>query len=464
MKSGRSRVGARAATSHTGALAASDVAVDALLAQAGVLRAATMEELFDMAMAFGAAPLPRSRRTVVVTNSGGPGILAADALEAVRLDLVEPSDATKDRIRPLLSEEATIRNPLDMVASASPSAYREALTCMLADPNVDAAVAIFVPPLGVRQEDVAEAIVAAASTARAKPVLAVLMGRDGLPQGRAELHQAGIPAYIFPESAARALAALNRYRDWIVRPQPDRSPLAVDAARGAAIVQRAVSEQRAKLTEIEALELFAAYGIPTAPAALAASAADAAVRAASIGFPLAMKIVSPDIVHKSDVGGVKLDVNSPEEARAGFEWIVANVQRAEPQARVAGVLLQQMVTGGRELIAGITRDPVFGPLVMFGLGGIFVEALRDVTFRVAPIGDLDARDMVGGIRGAAMLQGMRGQPPVSEAALVDTLRRLSQLAVDLPAVEELDANPLLAFGDRCVAVDARVRIAVNGAA
>jgi acetyl coenzyme A synthetase (ADP forming)-like protein len=464
MKSGRSRVGARAATSHTGALAASDVAVDALLAQAGVLRAATMEELFDMAMAFGATPLPRSRRTVVVTNSGGPGILAADALEAVKLDLVEPSDATKDKIRPLLSEEASIRNPLDMIASASPSAYRAALTHLLADAGVDAAVAIFVPPLGVRQEDVAEAIVAAARTAPAKPVLAVLMGRDGLPQGRAELHQAGIPAYIFPESAARALAALNRYRDWIERPQPDRSPLPVDAARGAAIVQRAVSERRAKLSEIEALELFAAYGIPTAPAALAKDASDAAARAAAIGFPLAMKIVSPDIVHKTDVGGVKLDVGSADEARAAFAEIIANVKRAAPDAAITGVLLQKMVTGGRELIAGITRDPVFGPLVMFGLGGIFVEALRDVSFRVAPIGDLDAKDMIGEIRGAAMLQGMRGQQAVSAPALIDALRRLSQLAVDLPAVEELDANPLLGFSDRCVAVDARVRIAVNGAA
>jgi acetyl-CoA synthetase (ADP-forming) len=240
--------------------------------------------------------------------------------------------------------------------------------------------------------------------------------------------------------------------------------LPVDARRGAAIVDRAVSERRTKLTEIEALDLFAAYGIPTAPAALAKDASDAAARAAAIGFPLAMKIVSPDIVHKTDVGGVKLDVGSADEARAAFAEIIANVKRAAPDAAITGVLLQKMVTGGRELIAGITRDPVFGPLVMFGLGGIFVEALRDVSFRVAPIGDLDAKDMIGEIRGAAMLQGMRGQQAVSAPALIDALRRLSQLAVDLPAVEELDANPLLGFSDRCVAVDARVRIAVNGAA
>ncbi|HUO52595.1 MAG TPA: acetate--CoA ligase family protein [Gemmatimonadaceae bacterium] len=458
MKSGRSRVGARAATSHTGALAASDIAVEALLAQAGVLRAGTIEELFDMAMAFGVAPLPRSRRTVVVTNSGGPGILAADALEGVKLDLVDLADATKAALRPLLSEDASVRNPLDMIASASPPTYRQALTLLLADPNLDAAVAIFVPPLGVRQEDVAEAIVEAAKTAPRKPVLAVLMGRDGLPQGRAELHQAGIPAYIFPESAARALAALNHYSEWISRAPQDRSLLPVDRARAQAIIDGAQREKRTKLTEIESLAMLEAYGIPTAPAQLATSADDAAARAAAVGFPLVMKIVSPEVIHKSDVGGVRLDVNDAGEARRFYGEITASVTRAVPGAHVSGVLLQRMLGGGRELIAGITRDPLFGPLVMFGLGGIFVEALRDVAFRVAPIGDGDARDMLGAIRGAAILQGMRGQPAVDSAAIVDVLRRLSQMAADLPAIQELDVNPLLAFGDRCVGVDARVRI------
>jgi len=458
MKSGRSQVGARAATSHTGALAASDVAVDALLAQAGVLRAATMEELFDMAMAFGAGPLPKSRRTVEVTNSGGPGILAADAMEAAHLDLVEPADATKDKIRPLLSEEASVRNPLDMVASASPSAYRAALTHLLADPSVDAAVAIFVPPLGVKQEDVAEAIVEASRTAPAKPVIAVLMGRNGLPQGRAELHAAGIPAFIFPESAARAMAALNRYREWLERPIPDRGLLPVDQARAAAIVARAQREGRTKLTELESLDLLSAYGIPTAPAELATSAEAAAKIAARIGYPLVMKIVSPEVVHKSDVGGVKVDVGTMEEVKLGYAEIVRNVTQAVPGATVSGVLMQGMVSGGRELIAGVTRDPVFGPLVMFGLGGIFVEALRDVAFRVAPIGDLDAKDMTGELRGAAILAGMRGQAGVDRGAVADVLRRLSQLAIDLPDVEELDINPLLGFGDKCVGVDGRVRV------
>jgi len=239
---------------------------------------------------------------------------------------------------------------------------------------------------------------------------------------------------------------------------PDRSPLPVDRASAAAIVARAQREGRTKLSELESLAMLAAYGIPVAPAELATSADDAVARAAKVGFPLVMKIVSPEVVHKSDVGGVKVDVGTPEEVRSGYDEIVRNVKRAVPDATVSGVLLQGMVSGGRELIAGITRDPVFGPLVMFGLGGIFVEALRDVAFRVAPLGDLDARDMTGELRGSAILAGMRGQAGVDRAALTDVLRRLSQLAIDLPEVEELDINPLLGFSDRCVGVDGRVRI------
>ncbi|MGH2898178.1 MAG: GNAT family N-acetyltransferase, partial [Solirubrobacteraceae bacterium] len=233
VKSGRSRAGARAASSHTGALAASDTAVDALLTQAGVLRAATIEELFDIAMAFESRAIPRSRRTAVLTNAGGPGILAADAMEACGLELTDLSRATVDALRPLLPPEASLRNPVDMIASATPAGYRRALTALLADPAIDAVVPIFVPPFGVKQQDVADAVVGAASTEPDKTVLAVLMGREGLPQGRAELHAAGIPAYIFPESAARALAALNRHAEWVARPSARRGPIR-DVDRGAA--------------------------------------------------------------------------------------------------------------------------------------------------------------------------------------------------------------------------------------
>ena len=457
LKSGRSRVGAHAAASHTGALAASDLAVDALLAQAGVLRAQSMEELFDMAMAFAVQNLPRSRRTAVLTNSGGPGILVVDALEPYGLELVDLSPATIEKLRTILPVEASLRNPLDMIASATPSSYRIALEALLQDNNIDAVISIFVPPLGVQQTAVADSIIAAAATNTDKPVISVLMGRAGLPQGRSELADAHIPAYVFPESAARGLAALNKQREWLQRCHEAAPPLPVDRERAFSLVQRVIARGDTKLNEIEALELLHCYGIPAAPAQLAQTGAQAEAFARNIGQAVVMKIVSPQIMHKTDVGGVRVGVRA-DDVRETFASIVASARRAVPDARVEGVLVQSMVTGGRELIAGVTRDPLFGPLVMFGLGGIYAEALRDVSFRIAPLSDADADDLVAGIRARKIVEGMRGQPPVDRSALRDVLRRVSQLAVDIPQIQELDLNPLLGFGDGVVAVDARVRV------
>jgi acetyltransferase len=458
LKSGRSTVGARAATSHTGALAASDAAVDAMMAQAGVLRAGSVEELFDIAMAFTGRSLPKSRRTAVVTNAGGPGILAADALEGHGLLLGELSAATVQALVPQFPPEASIRNPLDMIASATPSGYRHALETLLADDRTDSVVAIFVPPLGVRQEDVAEAIVAAADTRPDKAVVAVLMGKEGLPQGRAELHEAGIPAYIFPESAARALAALNRQREWIDRPsvEPERFP--TDRKRASAIIARARTEQREKLSELEALELLEAYGIAVAQARIARDADEAARIAGDLGYPLVLKVVSPDVSHKTDIGGVRLGIESESELREAFRDIVESVGQSDGRARIDGVLVQRMAKRGTETIVGLSREPLFGPLVMFGLGGIFVEALRDIVFRVAPLTPLDARDMLASIRGAAVLEGMRGRGAADRAALERTLCLVSQMAEDLPDIEEMDINPLLALPRGALALDARVRL------
>jgi acetate---CoA ligase (ADP-forming) len=459
MKSGRSKVGARAAASHTGALAASDAAVDALLAQAGVLRASSMEELFDMAMAFNGPPLPRSRRTAVLTNSGGPGILVADALEPQGLEVVDLSRETIDRLRPHFPPEASLRNPLDMIASATAADYRAALDAVLADANVDSAVAIFVPPLGIRAEDVAESIAAAAREHPTKPVLAVLMGREGLPEGKAELHRAGIPAYIFPESAARALGALRRLREWRARPEAVRKPFDVDRERTARVLAMARAAGRAKLSELEVLGVLAAYGIPTAPARLAGDP-DAAARAAmEVGYPVVLKVVSPQIIHKTEVGGVRTGLETAVEVKEAFAEMRNGVGRAAPQATIEGILVQRMVPGGRETIVGVSRDRAFGPLVMFGLGGIYVEALRDIVFRIAPIGPLEAHDMMKGIRSVAILEGVRGAPPVDFAALGDVLQRVAQLAIDFEEIAELDINPLLAFPQGATAVDARILLA-----
>jgi acetate---CoA ligase (ADP-forming) len=463
VKSGRSRAGARAASSHTGALAASDTAVDALITQAGVLRASSIEELFDMAMAFEVRSLPRSRRTAVLTNAGGPGILAADAMEASGLDLVELSPATVDKLRPLFPPEASIRNPLDMIASATAPGYKTAMTALLSDPAIDAVVPIFVPPFGIKQEDVAEAIVGAAATAVDKPVLAVLMGRDGLPLGRAELHEAKIPTYIFPESAARALATLNRQVDWSERPARSYKPLAdVDRAAARKILDFARNEGREQLTQIEALDLLGAYGVRSARGKMATSADDAARIATDIGYPVVLKVVSPDVIHKTEVGGIRAGIDSELELRSAYDEMLKRVRTAAPAARILGLLVQEMISGQCETIVGVTRDPSFGPLIMFGLGGVFVETLRDVVFRLAPVDETEAEQMMATIRGTQLLNGVRGAPPVDRAALGSVILRLGQLATECPDILELDVNPLLAQAHGATAVDARVRVAPAG--
>ncbi|HEX7024803.1 MAG TPA: acetate--CoA ligase family protein [Gemmatimonadales bacterium] len=462
VKSGRSKAGARAASSHTGALAASDAAVDALLAQAGVLRAGSIEELFDLAMAFAVQRPPRSRRTAVLTNAGGPGILAADACEANGLELPELDAATVSRLAPLFPAEASIRNPLDMIASATPQGYRAALDALLDDPGVDAALAIFVPPLGVTQGDVSLAIASVAEEHPEKTVFGVLMGHRGLPQGKAALHEAGIPAYIFPESAARGLAALCRWREWCELPPSCLETMPVDTPRARRLVEGAVAAGRSRLAEDEALELLAAYGIPVARGELATSAEDAVRRAERMGFPVVLKIVAPAIVHKTEVGGVRVNLDGADEVRRAFDQIMAGARAAQPGAEISGVLVQAMVQQGREMIVGMTRDPTFGPLVMFGLGGILVEVLRDVCFRIAPFGRQEARRMMADIRSARLLDAIRGLAPADRGAIEDVLLRVSQLVTDCPEISELDINPLMAMPSGAVAADARVMLAPAG--
>jgi len=459
VKAGRSAVGARAASSHTGALAASDSAVDALIQQAGVLRARSIEELFDMAMAFAVLAPPRGRRTAVLTNSGGPGVLAADALEEQGLDLVELRPETVARVAPLFPAEASIRNPLDMIASANAPGYRSALDALLADPGVDAAVAIFTPPLGVRTTDVAEAIGEVGAAHPGKPLLAVLMGREGLPQGKRELQEAGVPAYIFPESAARALGALVRHGERAARPPrdvPSAAALGVDATRVRAIVDAARARGERKLPEVDALAVVEAYGVPTVGARVARSAEEAAELADALGGPVVLKVVSPQVIHKTDVGGVRLGVVGGAAARGAFEGVVASVRGALPGAQVEGVLVQRQVAAGRELIAGITRQPGFGAMVMVGLGGLLVEVLGDVSFRLAPIDAQEAADMLASLRGARLLDALRGMPAVDRSRVADVLVRVARLGADFPEIEELDVNPLLLGASGPVAVDARV--------
>ncbi|MBI4540151.1 MAG: acetate--CoA ligase family protein [Gemmatimonadetes bacterium] len=458
VKAGRTTAGARAATSHTGALAALDVATDALLAQCGVIRVETVEGLFDMAMAFGGLPIPRGDAVAIVTNAGGPGIIIADACESAGLRVAELAPETQTRLRGVFPEEASVRNPVDMIATATPESYRIALDAALGDPRIDAAIAAFVPPLRVRQEDVAGAIRDAAAGHPAKPVLAVLMGREGLPQGRAELQEAGIPAYIFPESAAYALAAMVRYRRWLERPEGEIRSFAVDKGTVTRILDRVRVCGRSQLTETEALDVLCAYGIPTIQSRLARDAEHAAELAQQMGFPVVLKIASRDVVHKSDVGGVRLDLRTADEVRSAYAAIVERVGSTRPDARIDGVLVQQYARGGRETIIGMSTDPAFGPVLMFGIGGIYVEALRDVAFRVQPVSDLDARDMIRSVRGYPLLEGLRGEPPADMDTIVEVILRVSQLVGDHHHVSELDINPFLALERGGIAVDARIAL------
>ncbi|MBA4159072.1 MAG: acetate--CoA ligase family protein [Gemmatimonadetes bacterium] len=460
VKSGRSGAGSRAASSHTAALAETDVATDALFAQCGVIRVDTVEELFDLAMAFSHQPIPRGKRVAIVTNAGGPGIIIADACEAQGLVVAELAEATRQRLAAFLPEEASLGNPVDMIASATPRSYRAAVESVLADPGVDAVIATFVPPLGVRQEDVAEAIVEAVREHGGKPVLAVLMGREGLPQGLAELQRVGIPGYRFPESAVRALAAMHRHRLWLERPEGSLRSFPADRDRVAALVHHAHSEGRSRLSEVEVMEVLEAYGIPVAAHRVARTAEEATRAADEIGYPVVLKALSPRVIHKSDVGGVRVDLRDAAEVRAAFQQIWREVpERAGiPPQELEGVLVQAMARGGKETIIGMTSDPAFGPLLMFGLGGVYVEALRDVVFRIHPVTEVDAREMVGSIRGVRLLEGIRGEPPTDLAAIEEVIQRISQLVADHELLHELDINPWMAYAEGGVAVDARIML------
>jgi acetate---CoA ligase (ADP-forming) len=459
VKSGRSLAGARAASSHTGALAGRDSTVDALLAQCGVLRADTVEELFDLAMAFDTQALPQGNRVAIVTNAGGPGIIVADACASEGLAVAEFTPESLERLGRVFPEEASVQNPVDMVATADAESYRIALEIVLQDPGVDAAIAAFVPPLGVRQADVAGAIVKAAQAHPRTPVMAVLMGRDGLPEGRAQLKRAGIPAYIFPESAVRALAAMRRYQAWLERPVQAPARFPVDDAAVRNILDRAEREGRPHLLEPEAYEVLAGYGIPVTPHRLVTSEEAAVTAAAELGGAVVLKAVSPDILHKTDVGGVVLDLRDEAGVREGYRRLQDRVAARAPEADLRGILVAPFRTAGRELILGMSTDPTFGPVLAFGLGGIYVETFRDVAFRVPPLTLQEAQEMIREIRSFPLLQGVRGEEAVCLDTVAEAIQRLAQLVLDHDRIRAIDVNPFLAFPQGGVALDARIEVA-----
>jgi acetyl coenzyme A synthetase (ADP forming)-like protein len=474
VKSGRTAAGVRAASSHTGSLAGPDTAVTALCEQSGVIRTDTIEELFDVAMLLANQPVPRRNRVGIVTNAGGPGIMASDACETHGLVVPALEPGTVEALRAFLPTEASTRNPVDMVASATPEAFERAVRLVLEDPNVDALLTIYVTPIVTGPAEVAQAILrgarAAARTAGergvpAKPLLTCFMGSHGVPEGLRSLHEGHVPSYTFPEPAAIALSRAVRYGRWLAEPEGrtlhfrdverDRAGAALAAARG-----RAAPGQSAWLSPDEVREVLEAYGF-TMPAGVVVHDADAAVAAAAgMGYPVAIKLVSETISHKSDVGGVILDVRSEAEVREAVRGIERRLREQGRSAELTGIAVQRMIREGIEAIVGVTQDPTFGPLVMFGLGGVHVELLRDVAFRIHPLTDRDARELVRGVRGGKLLEGYRGAPPGDVPALEEVLLRVSQLLEDHPDIAEMDLNPVkvLSPGRGCVTVDARIAV------
>jgi acetyl coenzyme A synthetase (ADP forming)-like protein len=474
VKSGRTRSGARAASSHTGSLAGADNAVDALCEQSGVIRVDTIHELFNVAMVLANQPLPRGARVGIVTNAGGPGIMATDACESHGLELPALADETVAALRAYLPPEASVRNPVDMIASATPESFEKTTRLVLEDANVDALLAIYVPPIVTTPLEVAQAIVrgvrAAAESLAArgespKPVLSCFMGAHGVPEGLRSLQEGNIPSYPFPESAVLALSRVLRYAEWREAPEgrevhfDDIDLAAVRAAVGSGLA-RAKDGSSEWLNAEETRALLAATGITVAPVVLARTAGQAGEAAKQVGFPVAVKLASSTLTHKSDVGGVVLGLENEEQVRRAYADIGRRLDERGLRAQMEGVTVQPMIVDGVEAIVGMTQDPSFGPVLMFGLGGIYVELLRDVTFNVAPVTDKDVREMVSKVRGAKLLEGWRGAPPADRAALEQAIQRLSQLVGEVPELAELDLNPLkvLPEGRGCVVVDARIAV------
>jgi acetyl coenzyme A synthetase (ADP forming)-like protein len=459
VKSGRSAAGVRAASSHTAAMASPDIAVDALFRQAGVIRVETLDELFDMALLLGSQPLPRGNRVAIVGNSGGPGILATDACASVGLEVPELSATTQAALRGVVDPIAAVSNPVDLVASATPAVYERALDIVLRDEAVDSAIVICTPTFAASPPRIGD-VLRHTSVATDKPVLGCFLAWPKLspllPRKHGETGR-DVPAFASPEPAARALARAANYASWRARPPgavPDLDGFDADRAGGAVDAFLARSPEGGWLPAADVEEVLAAVGVSTVVSTSVGSADQAARAAAELGFPVALKAAGPDVVHKSDVGGVRLGLSTEDEVADAYRSMSDDVGES-----MTGATVQQMAAPGVETIVGVVHHPLFGPLVMFGMGGIATELLGDRSFRILPVTDLDAAELVRSLRASPLLFGYRGSPPVAVNAVEDLLQRVARLAGDVPALAELDINPLIVSPTGAVAVDARARVA-----
>jgi acetate---CoA ligase (ADP-forming) len=459
VKSGRTKAGAAAASSHTGSLAGMDAAAEALFKQCGMMRATSIEELFDYAEAFSSQPHPRGKRVAILTNAGGPAIMAADATEGIGLEMAQFEPETETFMKSILPKEASTHNPVDMIAGATPEMYRKCLKAIIRDRNVDAVLVLNVPLVLKAEMESAKAIVDV-SRFSSKPILTCFLGKREDSPGVKYLTENNIPTYRYPESAVRAMRMLYNYGQWLHKSKGHVHEFDVDHATADAQIQSARNAGRAWLNPKEVRDLLSAYGFTTTKSLLAKTADEAVAFAKQHHFPVVLKIDSPNLIHKWDVGGVALDLHNEEEVREAYEQVLKSVQERAPQAKIDGIRVEPMVTRGKEVIIGMSLDKTYGPLIMYGMGGIYVEALKDVSFRLIPLSDVDAREMIDETKGSALLKGARSELPADIDVLQEWLERLAQMVTEMGDIAEVDLNPVMVLpkGEGCIAVDARIKL------
>ncbi len=459
LKVGITQAGAKAASSHTGSLAGADIAYGAAFKRAGVIRAENFEALFDYAAAFAMQPLPNGERVAIITNAGGPGIMAADAAEGLGLKMVSPSKESDTKLRAFLPASAAFGNPVDVIGDAEPDLYVKAFEVMQDDEKTDAIVVVVTPQNMTRPLELAEKLGAAHKGK--KPVLAVFMGGTEVAAAKEKLMAVGIPNYPSPDRAITALRAMCDYAAWRRRPARIVTRFPVNRRRVDRVIHMQMRSGEAQIGEVEAKEILRAYDFNVLDGQLARTSDEAVEIAERLIYPVVLKISSPDIIHKSDFGGVRINIANAEQVRDAFDLMMLRIQKRAPDAHLRGAFVEKMGQRGREVILGMTRDPQFGPMLMFGLGGIFVEVMKDVTFHLAPITAEEAMQMLKGTRSYALLQGARGQAPVDLEAIAGALQRISQLATDYPDIKELDINPFIVgpVGVQAYVADARMTLA-----
>ena len=458
LKAGTTAAGGKAASSHTGSLAGADIAYGAAFKRAGVVRADTFESLIDYATAFSMQPLPKGNHVAIITNAGGPGIMAADAVERNEMQVHTLSHDISTALKAKLPSAASVGNPIDVLGDADPERYGMALNAALDDDGVDAVIVILTPQAMSKPTETAREIIK--NVRGNKPVLATFMGGADVMPAREEFVNASLPDYPAPERAADALRAMVEYTAWRKRPPRIVTRFPVNRRRVERILARHARAGVDYVGEVDAKEILRAYDFQVPPGQLARSSEEAINVADRVGYPVAMKIVSPDIIHKSDCGGVKLNLDKRSAVLDAYELMMLRIGRQFPDAQLTGVYVERMARPGREIILGMHRDPQFGPMLMFGLGGIFVEVMKDVSFYLAPITEDEAMEMLMGTRSYALLQGARGQDAVDLGAVASALQRISQLATDFPEIEAMDINPFIVgeLGTSPTVADARITL------